>query len=76
MTAKTKILCWLPVPGRVNKTDCYAVRGAHRWHVKKSALSHSTFYVLRFNGALIKRTELLREAQQHAERMAEQMESA
>lgn len=73
---RTRILNWLPVPRRTNKTDCYAVRGADRWHVKRATMNHATFYVVRLNGAVIRRTELLRSARDFAEQMAAMREGA
>lgn len=68
---KTKVLDWKPIPdSRKYAHDCYAVRGTDTWTVKRAALSHSTFYVVRLNGAVITRKELLREAKRRAEELA------
>lgn len=68
---KTKVLDWKPTSERKSYAhDCYAVRGTDRWMVKRVTMSHSTFYVLRLNGAVIARTELLREAKRRAEELA------
>jgi hypothetical protein len=67
MTVSGRLLNWLPAPGRKNKVDCYADRSGHRWTVKRATMNHATFYVVRLNGALIKRAEFLEDGKRFAE---------
>lgn len=74
MTVSARLLYWLPAPGRKNKVDCYADRSGHRWTVKRTSMNHATFYVVRLNGTLMKRTELLVDGKEFAERFQQSRE--
>jgi hypothetical protein len=71
---RTKTLDWKPIPDREHKCDVYAERDGSRWMVKRAVAGHSTWYVLRLNGVVIKRCELQLEAKRLAEQMVRERE--
>ena len=75
MNAKVKRLNWKRLLNDSRKQlDCVAKRGVDTWTIKRTAMGHSTFYVLRLNGSVISRFEGVREAKVRAEQLCEERE--